>query len=81
MSEDGADDEDEEFDWEIEQTPYEEVSESTLQSQCYYGFGNLRAGVVQRLQVCCPKDCGAQGVSTSFMLTMGTFKERLQKVT
>ncbi|GAB1291114.1 Protein SHQ1 homolog [Apodemus speciosus] len=50
VSEDGADDEDEEFDWEIEQTPYEEVSESTLRSQCHYGFGNLRAGVVQRLQ-------------------------------
>ncbi|XP_021020963.1 protein SHQ1 homolog isoform X1 [Mus caroli] len=50
VSEEGADDEDEEFDWEIEQTPYEEVSESTLQSQCHYGFGNLRAGVVQRLQ-------------------------------
>ncbi|EDL91447.1 SHQ1 homolog (S. cerevisiae) (predicted) [Rattus norvegicus] len=50
VSEEGADDEDEEFDWEIEQTPYEEVSESTLRSQCHYGFGNLRAGVVQRLQ-------------------------------
>ncbi|XP_006506731.1 protein SHQ1 homolog isoform X1 [Mus musculus] len=50
VAEEGADDEDEEFDWEIEQTPYEEVSESTLQSQCHYGFGNLRAGVVQRLQ-------------------------------
>ncbi|KAL1790789.1 SHQ1-like, partial [Sigmodon hispidus] len=49
-SEEGADDEDEEFDWEIEQTPYEEVSESALRSQCHYGFGNLRAGVVQRLQ-------------------------------
>ncbi|XP_010628271.1 protein SHQ1 homolog isoform X3 [Fukomys damarensis] len=41
---------DEEFDWEIEQTPYEEVSESTLHPQCRYGFGNLRSGVVQRLQ-------------------------------
>ncbi|XP_021046642.1 protein SHQ1 homolog [Mus pahari] len=50
ISEEGAEDEDEEFDWEIEQTPYEEVSESTLRSQCHYGFGNLRAGVVQRLQ-------------------------------
>ncbi|XP_055484635.1 protein SHQ1 homolog isoform X2 [Psammomys obesus] len=50
VSEEGAEDEDEDFDWEIEQTPYEEVSESTLQSQCHYGFGNLRAGVVQRLQ-------------------------------
>lgn len=50
VSEEGADDEDGDFDWEIEQTPYEEVSESALQSQCHYGFGNLRAGVVQRLQ-------------------------------
>ncbi|ERE66495.1 putative protein SHQ1 like protein [Cricetulus griseus] len=50
VSEEGADDEDSEFDWEIEQTPYEEVSESALLSQCHYGFGNLRAGVVQRLQ-------------------------------
>lgn len=54
VSEEGADDEDSDFDWEIEQTPYEEVSESALQSQCHYGFGNLRAGVIQRLQVCCP---------------------------
>ncbi|XP_069329916.1 protein SHQ1 homolog [Eulemur rufifrons] len=44
------DDDDEEFDWEIEQTPYEEVSESALNPQCHYGFGNLRSGVVQRLQ-------------------------------
>ncbi|XP_051010952.1 protein SHQ1 homolog [Acomys russatus] len=50
VSEEGAGNEDEEFDWEIEQAPYEEVSESTLESQCHYGFGNLRAGVVQRLQ-------------------------------
>lgn len=50
VSEERADDEDADFDWEIEQTPYEEVSESALQSQCHYGFGNLRAGVVQRLQ-------------------------------
>ncbi|PNJ25115.1 SHQ1 isoform 3 [Pongo abelii] len=39
-----------EFDWEIEQTPYEEVSESDLNPQCHYGFGNLRSGVLQRLQ-------------------------------
>ncbi|XP_012508325.1 PREDICTED: protein SHQ1 homolog [Propithecus coquereli] len=47
---DDDDDDDEEFDWEIEQTPYEEVSESALNPQCQYGFGNLRSGVVQRLQ-------------------------------
>uniref|UniRef100_A0A5F4VT69 Protein SHQ1 homolog n=1 Tax=Callithrix jacchus TaxID=9483 RepID=A0A5F4VT69_CALJA len=41
---------DEDFDWEIEQTPYEEVSESALNPQCHYGFGNLRSGVFQRLQ-------------------------------
>ncbi|KAM6176851.1 protein SHQ1 homolog [Erethizon dorsatum] len=45
-----VEDDDEEFDWEIEQTPYEEVSESALSPQCYYGFGNLRSGVFQRLQ-------------------------------
>ncbi|CAO2606032.1 Protein SHQ1 homolog [Lemmus lemmus] len=50
VSEEGADDDESDFDWEIEQTPYEEVPESALQSQCHYGFGNLRAGVVQRLQ-------------------------------
>lgn len=41
---------DEEFDWEIEQIFYEEVLESVLNLQCYYGFGNLRIGVFQWLQ-------------------------------
>ncbi|NWV58660.1 SHQ1 protein, partial [Malurus elegans] len=36
-----------EFDWEMEQIPYEE---STLPLQYPYGFGNLRSGVFQRLQ-------------------------------
>lgn len=43
-------DEDEEFDWEIEQSPYTEESESALDPQCCYGFGNLRSGVFRRLQ-------------------------------
>ncbi|XP_064012276.1 protein SHQ1 homolog isoform X4 [Pogoniulus pusillus] len=42
--------EEEEFDWEIEQTPYNESPESILQPQHRYGFGNLRSGVFQRLQ-------------------------------
>uniref|UniRef100_A0A8C5KY03 Protein SHQ1 homolog n=1 Tax=Jaculus jaculus TaxID=51337 RepID=A0A8C5KY03_JACJA len=50
ISEEGVEDGDEEFDWEIEQTPYEELSEDALNSHCHYGFGNLRSGVVQRLQ-------------------------------
>uniref|UniRef100_A0A8C6WD36 Protein SHQ1 homolog n=1 Tax=Nannospalax galili TaxID=1026970 RepID=A0A8C6WD36_NANGA len=50
VSEEGVEEEDEEFDWEIEQTPYKEISESALNSQYHYGFGNLRSGVVQRLQ-------------------------------
>ncbi|KAM5280068.1 protein SHQ1 homolog [Ctenodactylus gundi] len=50
VSEEVGEDEDEEFDWEVEQTPYEEVPESALNPQCHYGFGNLRSGVVQRLQ-------------------------------
>ncbi|KAI1234566.1 hypothetical protein IHE44_0003624 [Lamprotornis superbus] len=37
----------EEFDWEMEQIPYEE---STPPLQHPYGFGNLRSGVFQRLQ-------------------------------
>ncbi|NXN41029.1 SHQ1 protein, partial [Rhinoptilus africanus] len=45
-----SEEEEEEFDWEIEQTPYEESAESTLPLQCCYGFGNLRSGVFQRLQ-------------------------------
>ncbi|XP_047390683.1 protein SHQ1 homolog isoform X3 [Sciurus carolinensis] len=45
-----VEDDDGEFDWEIEQTPYEEVPEGTLNPQCCYGFGNSRAGVVLRLQ-------------------------------
>ncbi|NXU47120.1 SHQ1 protein, partial [Turnix velox] len=42
--------EEEDFDWEIEQTPYEESAECTLTLQNPYGFGNLRSGVFQRLQ-------------------------------
>ncbi|KAM4799959.1 protein SHQ1 homolog isoform X4 [Urocitellus parryii] len=49
-SEEVVEDDDGEFDWEIEQTPYEELPESPLSPQCSYGFGNSRAGVVQRLQ-------------------------------
>lgn len=43
--------EEEEFEWEIEQTPYKETAESFPALQYYYGFGNLRSGVFQRLQV------------------------------
>ncbi|NXJ82122.1 SHQ1 protein, partial [Trogon melanurus] len=45
-----SEEEEEEFDWEIEQTPYKESAESTLPVQYHYGFGNLRSGVFQRLQ-------------------------------
>lgn len=41
--------EEEEFDWEVEQTPNGE-SEKVLNSDSSYGFGNLRSGVFQRLQ-------------------------------
>ncbi|XP_059246144.1 protein SHQ1 homolog [Mustela nigripes] len=50
VSEGGIEDEDEEFNWEIEQSPYEEASESALNPRYCYGFGNLRSGVFQRLQ-------------------------------
>ncbi|NXA33360.1 SHQ1 protein, partial [Eudromia elegans] len=42
--------EEDDFDWEIEQTPYEETAESTLQQKYCYGFGNLHSAVLQRLQ-------------------------------
>ncbi|NXS94521.1 SHQ1 protein, partial [Jacana jacana] len=45
-----SEEEEEEFDWEIEQTPYKEMAESKLPLQYRYGFGNLRSGVFQRLQ-------------------------------
>ncbi|NWU96985.1 SHQ1 protein, partial [Upupa epops] len=45
-----SEEEEEEFDWEIEQTPYKESSEDALPPQYCYGFGNLRSGVFQRLQ-------------------------------
>ncbi|XP_069062206.1 protein SHQ1 homolog isoform X1 [Pleurodeles waltl] len=41
--------EEDDFDWQIEQIPYEETC-SALPSQCSYGFGNLRSGVFSRLQ-------------------------------
>ncbi|XP_075690160.1 protein SHQ1 homolog isoform X2 [Rhinoderma darwinii] len=44
------DEEEEEFDWQIDQTPFEEPSSDALKSQCSYGFGNLRVGVFGRLQ-------------------------------
>ncbi|NXJ45543.1 SHQ1 protein, partial [Spizaetus tyrannus] len=45
-----SEEEEEEFDWEIEQTPYKESAEGTLPLQYRYGFGNLRSGVFQQLQ-------------------------------
>ncbi|XP_077181304.1 protein SHQ1 homolog isoform X1 [Paroedura picta] len=42
--------EEEEFDWEIEQTPYEGSSEDHLSSSCGYGFGNQKSDVFRRLQ-------------------------------
>ncbi|NXE17792.1 SHQ1 protein, partial [Ardeotis kori] len=45
-----SEEEEDDFDWEIEQTPYQENAENTLPVQYRYGFGNLRSGVFQRLQ-------------------------------
>ncbi|KAM5313932.1 protein SHQ1 homolog isoform 1-T1 [Glossophaga mutica] len=50
VSEEGVEDDDDDFDWEIEQSPYKEVSEVSLNVQGNYGFGGLRSGVFQRLQ-------------------------------
>ncbi|GCC20463.1 hypothetical protein chiPu_0019023 [Chiloscyllium punctatum] len=44
------DEDQQEFDWEIEQTPYVELEGNVLSQTCFYGFGNLRTGVFRRLQ-------------------------------
>lgn len=47
----GNEDEDEEeFDWQIEQQVYQEMPETQLAQMHTYGFGNQRAGVFTRLQ-------------------------------
>ncbi|XP_043932336.1 protein SHQ1 homolog [Protopterus annectens] len=49
-TEEEEDDEDEEFDWQIEQVPFQVEPEHSLTLQCYYGFGNQRSGIFTRLQ-------------------------------
>lgn len=50
-SEGAVDDEDEEeFDWQVEQEVYKESSEEELSALQKYGFGNQRSGVFARLQ-------------------------------
>ncbi|XP_017574074.1 protein SHQ1 homolog [Pygocentrus nattereri] len=43
-------DEEEDFDWQLEQKAYVESSEDDLKKLQKYGFGNLRTGVFSRLQ-------------------------------
>ncbi|KAK2914639.1 protein SHQ1 homolog isoform X1 [Channa argus] len=49
IGEDEVEDE-EEFDWQVEQEVYKERSEEELSTLQKYGFGNLRCGVFARLQ-------------------------------
>ncbi|XP_066452803.1 protein SHQ1 homolog [Eleutherodactylus coqui] len=49
-SNEAPEDDEEDLDWQIEQTPYEELSSEAFHSDCSYGFGNLRVGVFGRLQ-------------------------------
>ncbi|KAK2862576.1 hypothetical protein Q5P01_002109 [Channa striata] len=48
--EDELEDEEEEFDWQVEQEVYKERSEEELSTLQKYGFGNQRCGVFARLQ-------------------------------
>lgn len=67
VSEEGVEDDDEDFDWEIEQSPYEEVPEGAVHPQGHYGFGGLRSGVFQRLQVrCLPRRPGHLGFTRRY---------------
>ncbi|XP_072328339.1 protein SHQ1 homolog isoform X2 [Scyliorhinus torazame] len=45
-----AEEEEEEFDWEIEQSPFVHLEGNVINSSCFYGFANLRSGVFERLQ-------------------------------
>ncbi|XP_036427437.1 protein SHQ1 homolog [Colossoma macropomum] len=45
-----GEDEEEDFDWQLEQEAYVESSEDDLKKLQKYGFGNLRTGVFSRLQ-------------------------------
>lgn len=47
----GDDEDEEEFDWQVEQEVYKESSEEELKAMQTYGFGNLRSDVFARLQV------------------------------
>ncbi|KAJ7998581.1 hypothetical protein DPEC_G00206390 [Dallia pectoralis] len=46
----GEEEEDEDFDWQVEQEVYTETSEEQLKELQKYGFGNQRSGVFTRLQ-------------------------------
>ncbi|KAL0978649.1 hypothetical protein UPYG_G00173400 [Umbra pygmaea] len=46
----GEDEDDEDFDWQVEQEVYMETSEEQLKELQKYGFGNQRSGVFTRLQ-------------------------------
>ncbi|XP_042195491.1 protein SHQ1 homolog isoform X2 [Callorhinchus milii] len=45
-----VEEDEDEFDWEIEQSPFVDLEENIASSGCPYGFGNLRWGVFKRLQ-------------------------------
>lgn len=48
---DNEDEDEEDFDWQVEQEIYTEKSEEELRALQKYGFGNQRCGVFARLQV------------------------------
>lgn len=47
----GDNEDEEDFDWQVEQEIYTEKSEEELRALQKYGFGNQRCGVFARLQV------------------------------
>uniref|UniRef100_H3CPH7 Protein SHQ1 homolog n=1 Tax=Tetraodon nigroviridis TaxID=99883 RepID=H3CPH7_TETNG len=47
---DAEEDDEEEFDWQVEQEVYQETPEEELGAMQMYGFGNKRSGVFARLQ-------------------------------
>lgn len=69
MGDDEEEDE-EEFDWQVEQEVYKECSEEELRALQTYGFGNQRSGVFARLQVRLQKLITSSSVKASHLLLM-----------
>lgn len=64
-------DDEEEFDWQVEQEVYVDTSEEQLNELQKYGFGSQRSGVFTRLQV--RSFIGFGSTAQSFIMRLVSF--------